>query len=263
MPYVALQLVGIQAVPRRSIGLGGTSATAFVRDLPLLIAFAILAAYTYIVRAPRSGADRVHQGHADLRHGDRRDPLHPRPARRLASTSSSASAQTQWPRRIRQPASRSARADHGACGLLGLRHPGARLGAGAVHVPARDDRRAAAKRRDVIRRNMAVLPAYSLISAWLRCSVTWPWRRRQSAPGSHRGEERAVVGARCCSRISSRAGSPGVGFAAIVIGALVPAAIMSIAAANLFTRNIYMEFLRPDATPQAHQTRLPSSFRWW
>jgi len=41
----------------------------------------------------------------------------------------------------------------------------------------------------------------------------------------------------------------GIAFAAIGIGALVPAAIMSIAAANLFTRNIYKEFLRKDATP--------------
>jgi SSS family solute:Na+ symporter len=37
----------------------------------------------------------------------------------------------------------------------------------------------------------------------------------------------------------------GVGFAAIAIGALVPAAIMSIACANLFTRNLYKEFFRP------------------
>ena len=41
----------------------------------------------------------------------------------------------------------------------------------------------------------------------------------------------------------------GVAFAAIGIGALVPAAIMSIAAANLFTRNIYKEYLTQDATP--------------
>ena len=40
----------------------------------------------------------------------------------------------------------------------------------------------------------------------------------------------------------------GVAFAAIAIGALVPAAIMSIAASNLWTRNIYREFLRPDCT---------------
>jgi SSS family solute:Na+ symporter len=40
----------------------------------------------------------------------------------------------------------------------------------------------------------------------------------------------------------------GFGFAAIAIGALVPAAIMSIAAANLFTRNIYREWFRPHAS---------------
>ena len=37
----------------------------------------------------------------------------------------------------------------------------------------------------------------------------------------------------------------GVAFAAIAIGALVPAAIMSIACANLFTRNLYKTFIRP------------------
>ncbi len=40
----------------------------------------------------------------------------------------------------------------------------------------------------------------------------------------------------------------GFAFAAIGVGALVPAAIMAIAAANLFTRNIYKEYLRPEAT---------------
>ena len=39
----------------------------------------------------------------------------------------------------------------------------------------------------------------------------------------------------------------GIAFATIIIGALVPSAMMSIAAANLFTRNIYKEFLRRDA----------------
>jgi SSS family solute:Na+ symporter len=40
----------------------------------------------------------------------------------------------------------------------------------------------------------------------------------------------------------------GVAFAAIAIGALVPAAIMSIACANLFTRNLYKTFMRPDCS---------------
>src|SRR5207302_7634266 len=40
----------------------------------------------------------------------------------------------------------------------------------------------------------------------------------------------------------------GFAFAAIAIGALVPASIMSIAASNLFTRNIFREYLRPNAS---------------
>ena len=52
----------------------------------------------------------------------------------------------------------------------------------------------------------------------------------------------------------------GIAFAAIGIGALVPAAIMSIAAANLWTRNIYKEYIRKNATPQeeAKQAKLAS-----
>ena len=46
----------------------------------------------------------------------------------------------------------------------------------------------------------------------------------------------------------------GVAFAAVAIGALVPAAIMAIAAANLFTRNIYKEYIKRDATPAQEAT---------
>ena len=40
----------------------------------------------------------------------------------------------------------------------------------------------------------------------------------------------------------------GIAFAAIGVGALVPAAIMSIAAANLYTRNIHREFINRNPT---------------
>ncbi len=46
----------------------------------------------------------------------------------------------------------------------------------------------------------------------------------------------------------------GFAFAAISIGALVPAAIMSIAAANLFTRNIYREYFRPNYSDREEST---------
>ena len=53
MPYIALQLVGIEVV-LQVMGIGSEDANWFVRDLPLFIAFAVLAAYTYAsgLRAP-------------------------------------------------------------------------------------------------------------------------------------------------------------------------------------------------------------------
>ena len=53
MPYIALQLVGIQAV-LTVLGVGGSAANAFVKDLPLLIAFVVLAALHLPVRAAGS-----------------------------------------------------------------------------------------------------------------------------------------------------------------------------------------------------------------
>ncbi|MGI5424922.1 sodium:solute symporter family protein [Streptomyces sp. CA-179760] len=42
----------------------------------------------------------------------------------------------------------------------------------------------------------------------------------------------------------------GLVFAAIAVGALVPAAVMSIAAATSFVRNVYVEYVQPTATPK-------------
>ena len=54
----------------------------------------------------------------------------------------------------------------------------------------------------------------------------------------------------------------GVAFSAIAIGALVPSAIMSIAAANLFTRNIYKEYIKQDATPAEEAKARRSCHSW-
>ncbi|XVV00702.1 sodium:solute symporter family protein [Actinosynnema sp. CA-248983] len=43
----------------------------------------------------------------------------------------------------------------------------------------------------------------------------------------------------------------GLVFGALAIGALVPASIMSVAAAMLFTRNVYVEYVNPHTTPKA------------
>ncbi len=47
----------------------------------------------------------------------------------------------------------------------------------------------------------------------------------------------------------------GLVFGALAIGALVPAAVMSVAAATLFVRNVYVEYLHPTATPK-HQMQI-------
>ena len=53
MPYIALQLVGIQVV-LEVMGIGGNGDSWLAQDLPLFLAFAVLAAYTYSsgLRAP-------------------------------------------------------------------------------------------------------------------------------------------------------------------------------------------------------------------
>jgi SSS family solute:Na+ symporter len=52
--------------------------------------------------------------------------------------------------------------------------------------------------------------------------------------------------------------SAGIAYATLAVAALIPAAIMSISSANLFTRSIYIEYFRPRATP-AEEARVS---RW-
>ncbi len=113
----------------------------------------------------------------------------------------------------------------------------------------------AAKRRDVIRRNAAMLPAYSLI---LGLIALFGYMAR-AVPAVNADVKAAGGNPQLSVPLLFAHIFPswfaGIGYSAIVIGALVPAAIMSIAAANLFTRTIYKELLKPDATP-AQETRV-------
>ena len=104
--------------------------------------------------------------------------------------------------------------------------------------------------RNVIRRNAAILPAYSLHARPARAARLRGDRRRHQADRAGRQAQRRSWSCRSCFEDMFPSWFAGVAFAAIAIGALVPAAIMSIAAANLFTRNIYREFIKPDATPK-------------
>jgi SSS family solute:Na+ symporter len=100
--------------------------------------------------------------------------------------------------------------------------------------------------RGVIRRNAALLPAYSFLLGLLALLGFVAIAAGVTVAGNPPNPQLAVPQ---LFENEFPAWFAGVGYAAIAIGALVPAAIMSIAAANLFTRNIYRAFFRPDATP--------------
>ena len=79
------------------------------------------------------------------------------------------------------------------------------------------------------------------------CSVcSRCWATAPSPPGSSRRTPAASC--RCSSRDTFPDWFAGVADAAIVIGALVPAAIMCIGAANLFASNVFREF-SPERSP--------------
>jgi solute:Na+ symporter, SSS family len=252
MPYIALQLVGIESV-LTVMGIGSPSGNAWLRDLPLIIAFAVMAAYTYLagLRAPALIAfvkdiliyltvivaivyipGRIGGwGHIFGTASAHLKTVNPATGKPYGSL-------------VVMPAGEWAFATLALGSALALFvYPHAVTGVFA------------AKRRDVIRRNAALLPAYSLV---LGLIALFGYVAR-AVPAVNAG-------------VKANGGNPqlsvpllftrmfpswfaGVGDSAIIIGALVPAAVMSIAAANLFTRTVYKELVSPNATP-AQETRV-------
>jgi SSS family solute:Na+ symporter len=247
MPYIALQLVGIQAV-LDTMGLGG-SGNWFVRDLPLIIAFAVLAAYTYSsgLRAPALIAFvkdtliylvivvaiiyvAVKIGFGDMFGAAQKKMATPTPAGAPTGTFTTNHA-TYW-----------------AYGTLAF---GSALA--LFMYPHSMTAVLSSRRRSVIRRNTAILPAYSLMLALLAllgfAAIYEVGKGKMNVFGQD-GKANAQLAVPHFFEAVFPSWFAGVAFAAIAIGALVPAAIMSIAAANLFTRNVYREFFRRSATPR-------------
>ncbi len=98
--------------------------------------------------------------------------------------------------------------------------------------------------RSVVKRNAALLPIYSLMLGLLALLGYMAIAAHVKLPAAYgaNGAVPALIDKEFPSWFA------GFAFAAISIGALVPAAIMSIAAANLFTRNIYKVYFRPNYT---------------
>jgi SSS family solute:Na+ symporter len=101
--------------------------------------------------------------------------------------------------------------------------------------------------RNTIRRNATILPAYSFVLGLLAL-LGWVAIAAGTKPIGLDGKPNVQLVIPQLFEDFFPAWFAGVAFAAVAIGALVPAAIMSIAAANTFTRNIYREWIKPDAT---------------
>ncbi|HKU10948.1 MAG TPA: sodium:solute symporter [Sinomonas sp.] len=245
MPYIALQLVGIKAV-LTVLGLG-SSQNALLTDLPLIIAFVVLAAYTYTsgLRAPAmiafvkdiliylaiivaviylpiklGGWDTIFDAaHAKL---SATSQVTGKPVG--AFITSPANYASYWTLALG-----SAMAlfmyPHSITGVL------------------------ASKGRNTIRRNAAILPLYSLMLGFLAL-LGFVAIKAGTKPIDLDGSANPQLVIPQLFLDAFPSWFAGIALAAIAIGALVPAAIMSIAAANMFTRNIYRDFFKPDADPK-------------
>jgi SSS family solute:Na+ symporter len=100
----------------------------------------------------------------------------------------------------------------------------------------------AANSADTIRKNAVFLPAYTILLGLIALLGFMAYAAHITV-ASNNDVVPALFNALFPSWFS------GFAFAAIAIGALVPAAVMSIGAANLFTRNFWKPYVNPAVTP--------------
>jgi SSS family solute:Na+ symporter len=240
MPYIALQLVGLQVV----VGGLGLSGTGLAADVPLIIAFLILAAFTYSsgLRAPASIAIV-------------KDVLIYITAfaavivipMQLGGFGKIFAAVPHEKLLLAVPGANTTGA-YGAYATLAL---GSALA--LLLYPHSLTAILSASSGRAIRRNAALLPGYSFMLGLLALVGFFALgagvaKLPEFAAGFKQFGNNFAVPALFLHSFPDW--FVGVAFAAIGIGALVPAAIMSIAAANLYTRNIHCEFINRNPTPK-------------
>ena len=227
MPYIALQLIGMEVVIK-ALGVTG--------ELPLLAAFVILALYTYSagLRAPALIAF----------------------VKDLMIYIVVLVAVVLVPMKLGGygvvfASARDAFAAKGGATGLTLKPaqflPFASLALGsamaAFMYPHTLTGIFAAKSADTIRKNAVFLPAYTVLLGLIALLGYMAY-----AAGVKVEVNNDVVPALFNAMFPSW--FSGFAFAAIAIGALVPAAVMSIGAANLFTRNFWKPYVNPNVSPQ-------------
>jgi solute:Na+ symporter, SSS family len=226
MPYIALQLVGM-AVVIKALGLSG--------EVPLIAAFVILAVYTYSsgLRAPALIAFVK-----DIM-------IYIVVLTAIAYIPSTLGGYGA----VFTAASQALSAKGGVSDLIlppGRMLPYATLALGsalaAFMYPHTLTGVFAARSADTIRRNAILLPAYTLLLGLIALLGYMVY-----AAGIKPGTPNDTVPDLFKSLFPGW--FAGFAFAAIAIGALVPAAVMSIGAANLFTRNFWKAYVDPSVTP--------------
>ncbi len=238
MPYIALQLVGMQVV----IGAMGVETSGFMGDLPLIIAFVILAAFTYSsgLRAPAMIAvvkDTLI--YLTVFAIIIAVPMH------LGGIGAIFNAVPKAKLLLATP-------PDGSWGALSAYGSLALGSACALFLyPHSITGILSSSSGRVVRRNAAMLPAYSMLLGLLAlvgfmAIAVGVSAMPELADGFKRYGNNFSVPALILAMFPSW--FVGIAFAAIAIGALVPAAIMSIATANTYTRNIYREFINPGCT---------------
>ena len=239
IPYVALQLVGMQVV---FAGLGIPSTFAGIPNLPVIIAFAVLAAYTYSSGLRGTALTAVVK---DLLiyvtvltaivvipsalggYGKVFESIDPKQLLLARGTDTSLGATFSYASLALGSALALFLYPHSLTGIL------------------------SSSSSMAIRKNAILLPAYSLALALLAllgymAVAAGIKAMPEYAAGFGAFGNNFAIPALFLHMFPSW--FVGLAFAAIAIGALVPASIMAIASGNLFTRNIYKQFINPDCT---------------
>jgi SSS family solute:Na+ symporter len=231
MPYIALQLIGLQVV----IGAMGVTGKG-IAEIPLFIAFAILAAFTYSsgLRAPTA----ISVVKDVLIYVTAFAAIIIVPIQ-LGGFGNIFSAVPPAKLLLAIPQGQTT----GAYGEYATRALGSAFA--LLLYPHTITAILSAKSGQTVRRNAALLPAYTFVLGLLAllgffAVVDKVDKLPEFKAGFDQFGNNFAVPALLLHNFKSW--FAGIAFAAIGIGALVPAAIMSIAAANLFTRNIYHEF---------------------
>jgi SSS family solute:Na+ symporter len=245
MPYLAMQLAGLEAV-LRTMGLNGAGLAGHA---PLFVAFIIMAAYTYRsgLRAPALIAFVK----AMLIYPVIIVAVIILPAKLGGWGSIFDAASAKFT---------PAPGGHGI--LLGnddqLEYITLALGSALATFlyPHTLTTLFAARDPSVIKRNLMVLPAYSLVlGMFALLGYAAIAAHTQPLTNAATGQQDFNTVVPMLFQGQFPAWFAGIALAALGIGLLVPASVMSIAAASLWTRNIYKTYLRPGATDEQEATQ--------